>query len=129
MNGYLFGDLDYADGRLLKFLRTNDARVLDLLSETEEDESVALTLVRESGRSPEDIRAWNQRFRAVNAPFLAMMDADEGWRDPGLGTTLLKLFYNRVMMPPVYLGFRIAEGLRRRRCDRVSAPPRRQDDA
>jgi Domain of unknown function (DUF5069) len=112
MNSYLFGDFDYADGKLLKFLRTKDVRVLELLRELEDDEAVAKTLISESGRSADEIQAWSKRFRKVNAPFIAMWNADEGRREPGLGTSLLKLFYNFLLMPPVYLGFRIAEGLR-----------------
>lgn len=112
MNGYLYGDFDYADGKLLKFFRTNDARVLELLRKLNEDEAVAQALIGESGRSAEEIRAWSTRFRTINAPFAAMWDADEGRRKPGIGTTLLSLFYNYLMMPPVYLGFRIAERLR-----------------
>lgn len=112
MNGYLYGDLDYADGKLLKFLRTNDARVLELLRES--DEVVAQTLMREGRRSADDVLAWGLRFRKLNAPFIAMWDADEGRRKPGVGTTALKLFYNYLLMPPVYLGFWIAEGLRQR---------------
>ncbi len=115
MNGYLFGDLDYADGKLLKFLHTNDARVLELLRESDDDEVVAKTLIRESGRSADDIQIWDARFRRVNAPFIVMWDADEGRRHPGIGTTLLSLFYNYLMMPPVYLGFWIAERLRQRK--------------
>ena len=111
MNGYLFGDLDYADGKLLKFLRTKDARVLELLRELEDDEAVARTLIREGGRSVDEIQAWGARFRTLNAPFIAMWNADEGRRAPGLGTTLLKLFYNVLLMPPVYLGFWIVERL------------------
>jgi hypothetical protein len=112
MNSYLFGAFDYADGKLLKFLRTKDVHVLELLRELDDDEAVAKTLIRESGRSPDEIRAWGERFRKLNAPFIAMWNADEGRREPGVGTTLLKVFYNFLMMPPVYLVFRIAEGLR-----------------
>jgi len=112
MNSYLFGDFDYADGKLLKFLRTNDGHVLDLLHELEKDEAVAKTLIRESGRSVDEIQAWGKRFRTINAPFIAMWNADEGRREPGVGTSLLKLFYNGLMMPPVYLGFWILERLR-----------------
>lgn len=114
MNNYLFGDCDYADGKLLKFLRTNDARVLDLLRAMEDDQTVAHTLIRESGRSADEIQAWGKRFRTVNAPFIALWDADEGRREPGVGTSFLKLFYNYLMMPPIYLGFWIAERLRQR---------------
>jgi len=115
MNGYLFGDFDYADRQLLKFLRTDDARVRELLRERDDDGSVAEALLRESGRSAEEVRAWSERFRKGSAPFIAMWDADEGRSEPGIGTTLLKIFYNFALMPPVYLVFRIAEGLRRRR--------------
>lgn len=115
MNGYLYGDFDYADGKLLKFFRTNDARVLELLRESDDDETVAQALISESGRSADEIRAWARRFRTVNAPFTAMWDADEGRREAGVGTTLLNLFYNYLMMPPVYLIFWIAERLRQRK--------------
>lgn len=111
MNGYLFGDFDALDRGLLKFLRTKDARVLALLRASDADAVVAGTLIRESGRTAAEIRAWNKRFLLLNAPFLAMIDADEGRREPGLGTSLLRLFYNYVLMPPVYLFFRIATAL------------------
>ena len=112
MNGYLYGDFDYADGKLLKFFRTNDMHVLELLRESNDDETVAQALISESGRSADEIRAWARRFRTVNAPFTAMWDADEGRRESGVGTTLLSLFYNYLMMPPVYLIFWIAERFR-----------------
>lgn len=115
MNRYLFGDLDYADGKLLKFLRTNDGHILDLLREMNDDEAVAQRLMSESGRSVDEIQAWGKRFRTFNAPFIAMWDADEGRRGPGVGTSLLRLFYNYLMMPPVYLGFCLAEKLRHRK--------------
>ncbi|WP_455377078.1 hypothetical protein, partial [Petrachloros mirabilis] len=85
MNGYLYGDFDYADGKLLKFFRTNDVRVLELLRKFNDDEAVAQALISESGRSADEIRAWGTRFRMVNAPFTAMWDADEGRRKPGIG--------------------------------------------
>lgn len=112
MNGYLFGNFDYADRGLLKFLRTRDARVLELLRGSDDDAAVAATLIQESGRSTAEIRAWSRRFRRINAPFTAMWDADEGRRAPGVGTTGLKLFYNYGLMPAVYVGFRIAQKLR-----------------
>ena len=111
MNGYLFGRFDYADRGILKFLRTTETRVLELLRQYLDDAVVARTLVGESGRSLDEIQAWSRRFRTLNAPFLAMWDADEGRRAPGLGTSLLKLFYNYVLMPPVYLYFRLAQRL------------------
>lgn len=111
MNSYLFGDFDYADGKLLKFLRTNAAHVLDLLRELNDDEAVAKRLTTESGRSADEVQAWCKRFRTINAPFIAMWNADEGRREPSVGTSLLRLFYNYLMMPPVYMIFWIAERL------------------
>ena len=115
MNGYLFGDFDYADGMLLRFLRTKEVRVLELLRDLDSNEMVAAALFREGRRSTEEIKAWSRRFRIINAPFTPLWDADEGRREPGIGTSVLKLFYNFLMMPPVYLGFRIAAGIRRHR--------------
>lgn len=114
MNGYLFGDLDYVDGKLLKFLGRKDVRVLELLRELDDDERVAKTLIRESGRTADEIRAWGRRFRKNNGLFIAMWDADEGRRKPGIGTTFLKLFYNLVLMPPVYLIFYAGQARRKR---------------
>jgi hypothetical protein len=113
MNGYLFGDFDYADRQLLKFLRTGDARVRELLREGGDDEAVAEALLRESGRSEEEVRAWSEKFRKGCAPFIAMWDADEGRAGPGIGAALIKFIYNFALMPPVYLVFRVAEGMRR----------------
>ena len=124
MNDYLFGRFDYADGKILKFLKTSDDRVLALLGEFDDDEAVAGALVSESGRSMDEIRAWNRRFHGMNAIFLAMWDADEGRRAPGVSTTVLRLFYNYVLMPPVYVYFRIAEATRRPGQDRVPAGSR-----
>lgn len=115
MNGYIFGDFDYADGMVLRFLRTKEATLLDILREEEEDEIVAGRLFRESGRSEREIAVWSRWFRIINAPFGPMWDADEGRRTSGLVTTLLKGFYNRLMMPPVYVCFRYLTERRKRR--------------
>ena len=109
MNGYLFGNNDYADGKLLKFLNTDDNHIRKLLREMGEDTAVAEVLIRESGRSKEEIQNWNKGFCRTNAPFIAMWDADEGRRTPGVGTRLLDLSYNFLLMPPVYLVFWFSE--------------------
>jgi hypothetical protein len=115
MNGYCFGDFDYADRMLFRFLRSDEARVRELLRASADDAAVAARLIAASRRSPVEISEWSARFRRVNAPFIAMWEADEGRKQPGIGTILLKFFYNYVMMPPVYLYFRTATSLRRRR--------------
>lgn len=115
MNGFLFGDVEYADKQMLGFLKTNETRVRQLLSEHSDDAAVATILFREGSRSAEDIQEWNRHFRRKNAPFTPMWDADEGRRAPGIGTSLLSFFYNYIMMPPVYLLFRIQNASNQRR--------------
>jgi len=115
MNGFLFGDFDYADGMMLRFLRTKEARVRELLRDHNDDETVASILFSEGRRSSEEIRSWSRYFRRINAPFTPMWDADEGRREPGIGTSVLSGFYNHLMMPPVYLCFRMLTAMRRRR--------------
>lgn len=115
MDGFLFGDFDYADGMMLRFLRTNEVRVRELLRDHDDDESVASILFSEGRRSPDEVKAWSRYFRRINALFTPMWDADEGRREPGIGTSLLSGFYNYLMMPPVYLCFRMMTAKRRRR--------------
>jgi hypothetical protein len=83
------------------------------LPEWPDDAAAAAELVRHSGRTPAECAAWSARTLRLGAPFLAMMDADEGRRPPGAGTTLLKLLYNGVVMPPTYPLYRRAERRRR----------------
>lgn len=115
MNGFCFGDFDYADGMLFRFLRTREDRVRELLQAWPDDDQVAARLIEESRRTPAEVERWSRRFRRINAPFIAMWEADEGRRPPGTGTAFLRWFYNVLMMPPVYLFVRIATARRARR--------------
>ena len=107
--GYLFGVNDPADGDLLRFLRLDNDAVLEVLRREPDDAAAAAELVRRSGRTPAECAAWSARTRRASALFLAMMDADEGRRPPGLRTTLLRVAYNGLVMPPGYLVYRRAE--------------------
>jgi hypothetical protein len=97
---YQFGVHDPADRQLLRFLGLTNDDVLDVLRREPDNAAAAAELVRRSGRTPPECAAWSDRFRRWNTPFLAMIDADEGRREPGLSTTLLRYLYNRVIMPP-----------------------------
>lgn len=114
MNGYLFGNSDYADGFLLKFLGVGDRRVLEILREQPDDTAAATAIIAASERSAAEIDRWNALFKLINAPFIAMWDADEGHLPPGPGASALKGFYNAIMMPPVNLAFRLMESMRRK---------------
>ena len=127
LGDYLFGVNDPADAQLLRFLGMANRDVLAALAQEPDDAAAAAELVRRSGRGPAECAAWSARFSRLNAPFLAMMDADEGRRAPGAGTAALRLAYNRVIMPPAYAAYRRAE--RRRlglgETPRTGAPRRR----
>jgi hypothetical protein len=108
MEGYLFGDNDFIDERVLRFLRTNDAAVSALVREQPDDDAVAATLIERSGRTLDECIAFSRRLRKQLFGFI-MLEADEGRIPPGLKRTLVSFFYNKIVMPPVYALFRRAE--------------------
>jgi len=106
---YLFGVNDPADAELLRFLDMTNEDVLAVLRREPDDARAAAELVRLSGRTPAECAAWSHRYLRWNGPFLAMMDADEGRRSPGAGTTALRLIYNYLIMAPYYPIYRRLE--------------------
>ena len=114
LGDYLFGVNDAADAQLLRFLAMTNEDVLAVLRQYPDDNAAADELVRRSGRTPAECDAWSARFVRLLGPFLAMMDADEGRRAPGPGTTALRFIYNHVIMPPTYVAYRFAERRRQR---------------
>lgn len=115
---YIFGGIDPLDNELKAFLRTTDEDVLELVRREPDNQRVADELVQRSGRTPEECAAWSEAFRRKHAFDFATFDADEGRRAPGLTTTLLRVFYNYIVMPPVYWLVRRDE---RQRANRASA--------
>ena len=112
LGDYLFGVNDPMDAQLLRFLDFDNEAVLRVLRREPDDGAAAAELVHRGGRTPEECAAWSARARRLNSPFLAMIDADEGRRPPGVGTNLLRLIYNRVVMAPSYPLYRRAEAQR-----------------
>jgi hypothetical protein len=106
---YLFGVNDPADSQLLRFLGMTNDEALEVLRQQPDDDEAAAELVRRSGRTPAECAAWSVKFSRQNGPFLAMMDADENRRPAGLGTTALRVVYNRIIMPPAYPIYRLQE--------------------
>lgn len=114
MNGYCYGDNDVADRALLDFLRLDDATVLQIVEAHPLDEDAARELIERSGRTLEERRSFNASLRRKLFNF-ALLEADEGRMTPGLRRSLLRFFYNRVVMPPFYLWFGLSERKRRAR--------------
>lgn len=108
MNGYLFGDNDFIDAQVLKFLRTEGDALADQLAMCADDDAVARDVIARSGRTFDERRAFSvaldRRLFGFN-----VIEADEGRMQPGPGRDALAFFYNRIMMPILYVVFRRAE--------------------
>jgi Domain of unknown function (DUF5069) len=102
---YIFGKHDPGDAQVLRFLGISDEEVLDVVRAIPDDNAAAMQLISMSGKTPVQCAAFSRRLRRLNAPFLAMMDADEGRRKRGAMTSFLRWVYNNVIMPPSYLYF------------------------
>ena len=96
---YFFGNNDELDKQLLGFLHQSDEDLLVTLRKEPDDGAAAREVVRGSGRTPEECATWSAQFLRRNAFNLALLDADEGRRPPGLSTTLLRTLYNGVLHP------------------------------
>ena len=102
---YMYGDNDYMDSRVLRFLGTNAANVTDLIRSHADDDVVARKLVERSGKSNRDLRRFNTRMLVMYGLVFAMFDADEG-RRRGVGAGTLARLYNSVIYPPFEKKFR-----------------------
>lgn len=111
---YMFGDHDYMDAKLLHFLGLKDARICEMIQREPDDERAAEHIIALSGKTAAQCAAFNRSFLRANAPFLAMMDADEGRRNPGLSASLMKVAYNAVIFPLGILMYRSRYGKRSR---------------
>jgi hypothetical protein len=105
---YMFGEHDFADGRLLRFLGLSSAQIVEIVRNEPDDARAAERIIAASGRTPEECRAFSRRFRLVVGPFLSMIDADEGRAPAGAWTTFLRALYNTIVVPPALAAFRRA---------------------
>ncbi len=112
MNGYLYGENDFADSKVLRFLGLSDAQFADEIYSEPDDEAGARRALARSGRSPEECAEFSAKFRKSLNDF-ALLEADEGRVPPGLKASAIKFFYNAIMMPIVYVVFRRAEQKRK----------------
>lgn len=96
---YMLGANDYLDSKLLRFLGLRDDRIAEIVRDEPNDDRAASRIIEASGKSAAECDAFNRAFAKSNALWLAMIDADEGKRKPGIGTSLLKSTYNSVIFP------------------------------
>ena len=96
---YMYGDNDYMDSRLLRFLRASAAEVSALVRSQPGDDIVARMLIERSGKTPGQIAWFNNRMLLAYGVIFAMFDADEGRRSGPLARALAH-FYNLVIYPP-----------------------------
>lgn len=110
---YMFGDADYMDAKLLRFLGLHDSDVAEIVRDEPSDERAAELIVERSGKTPAQCAAFNRAFGRANGFFIAMMDADEARRKRGLATWLMKTAYNAFVFPLAILMYRSASAKRR----------------
>ena len=99
LGDYMFGKKDYMDAILLRFLRLDDAQICDIVRAEPDDERAARRIVELSGKTQAECAAFNRRLVRGNGLFMAMMDADEGRRKPGIVVNLMRGVYNAVVFP------------------------------
>ena len=113
MNGYLYGNSDYIDGQVLRFLDIDDRALSELVDECGSDEDVTAIVLAHSGKSVAARRAFSAGLERRLLGF-AMLDADEGRLTPGPRSRIITFLYNAVIMPIAYPAFRRAERRRSR---------------
>ena len=96
---YMYGENDYMDARVLRFLRASRTDVDRIVREQRNDAAAARELVERSGRSAREVDAFNTRMMLLYGLIFTMFDADEG-RKTGVFAGALAGFYNRVIYPP-----------------------------
>lgn len=114
LGDYMYGDGDYMDAKLLRFLGLRDEQISEVVRSEPDDERAAQRILELSGKTAAQCERFNRSFSRVNAPFLAMIDIDEGRRKPGLGTSLMKAAYNALVFPIGMVLYRSASRKRTR---------------
>jgi Domain of unknown function (DUF5069) len=110
-DGYLYGESDFIDKRVIAFLRTDDETISALVRENPSDADVARILVEHSGRSAAECAAYSRSLRRKLFDFI-LLEADEG-RVGGFKGAAVKFVYNRLLMPVIYPLFRRGERKRK----------------
>ncbi|TAM60889.1 hypothetical protein EPN52_03990 [bacterium] len=108
MNGYLFGDNDFIDRCLLRFLRIDDTAVRGFAREHSDDSAAMRAILQHSGRSEGERAEFSRRLRRQFLNF-CMLEADEGRLQPAPLAALVRLLYNGLIVPPATLLYQWAE--------------------
>jgi len=116
MNGYRYGNSDYVDSRVLRFLGVDDRALSELVEECGSDEDVTAIVLAHSGHGVAARRAFSAELERRLFGF-AMLDADESRLAPGPRRRILTFLYNAVIVPIASPAFRRAERRRSRTRD------------
>ena len=99
LGDYMFGNQDYMDAILLRFLGLEDTQICEVVHAEPDDERAARRIVELSGKTAADVAAFNRKLVRGSGLFMLMMDADEGRRKPGIGVNLMRAVYNTLIFP------------------------------
>lgn len=103
---WMYGDNDFADGILLRFLGVSDAKVVEIVRAQSDDAAAGAQLLAIGGKTPAQIAAFNRRFRLAAGAFMPLIEADEGRAAPSPWTNALRALYNGVIAGPAIAVFK-----------------------
>jgi hypothetical protein len=107
LGDYLFGEGDYLDAKVLRFLGVSGLDVRSVVRSEPNDEIAARTIVTKSGKTPAECEAFNTAFVRRNGLFLAMIQADEDRRPLSLKSKIMKDAYNLTIVPMGKIMYRL----------------------
>lgn len=110
-DGYLYGENDFIDARVLRFLRLSDSAFASIVRENTDDAEAGRVAIAHSGRTPEQCRAFSAKLKRGMHDF-ALLEADEERMPPGLKRTLIRALYGGIIVPIAYAFFRRDEAKR-----------------
>jgi hypothetical protein len=106
-NGYLYGDNDYIDAQLLRFLGISGDRLRAIVAANPTDDAAAAAAIAESGKTRDECHTFSEGLRARLHDFF-VLDADEQ-RVHGAKAAFTRFVYNYILMPKFRRMFRQAE--------------------
>lgn len=109
---YMYGDNDWMDVRVLRFLGLNDQDVLGIVREEPDNDLAAQVILAKSGKDRAACEAYSKKLLRQEWYVFLMIEADEELRPPGLVTSLIKTLYLGLVFPVVFWVFNRQEAQR-----------------
>lgn len=93
-DGYMLGEGDFLDAKLLDFLGLSSREVVEAVKAEPDDSRVAQALLKRVGKDSTECARWSLDFLQRYSLSLNMIDADERRPQPEAVAEFLREFYN-----------------------------------